>query len=345
LEVHRSEEHDEAGTWLKVLEFVGNLAHRLYKLNWFLIASTGVGFIATLILQSTVKKYDLVFDLVSSDLWFLFICVVLLYVVSSPMLGLFPWVIRGHKFGFGGETLIDNMLLRISSERRPTWVARAATVEVRPNVKTGLRHSAFYNDPNVVGLAGAWVKNRRIEEEKVAQHRWVSFAAVAASAGSYVAVAILLLGFVLFRWPQYESAHHLVSDPVDWELRYPELVSHLVSIKPVLSARNYETDGSKPIRFSTGKGKYCALVGYARSANSEQFSVGILQPATWRSDYGSPKTKYISLYIPLDEQTTYQLRFYADPLKLFTNVVLVDADVSVACWDKAPSEIPKPYRS
>jgi hypothetical protein len=335
--------HDEAGTWLKVLEFVGDLAHRLYKLNGFLVASIGVGLIAALILLSTVEKYYLLSDLVFSDLALPFIYVALLYVVSSPMLGLFPWVIRGHKFGFGGETLFDNMLLRISTERRPTWVARAATVEVRPNVKTGLRHSAFYNDPNVIGLAAAWIKNRRIEEEKVARHRWVSFfAAVAASTGPYVAVAILLLGFVLFRWPQYESAYHLVSDPVDWELRYPELVSHLVSMKPVLSAKNYETE-KKSISFYTGKGKYCALVGYIRSANSERFSVGILQQDVMPLAYTTPDAMYISLHIPLAEEATYSFRFYSDITRPFANAAVVDADVSVACWDKAPNEIPKPY--
>jgi hypothetical protein len=86
-----------------------------------------------------------------------------------------------------------------------------------------------------------------------------------------------------------------------------------------------------------------SLVGYIRSANSERFSVGILQQDVMPLAYTSPDAMYISLHIPLAEEATYSFRFYSDITRPFANAAVVDADVSVACWDKAPNEIPKPY--
>jgi hypothetical protein len=151
------------------------------------------------------------------------------------------------------------------------------------------------------------------------------------------------------RWPQYQAAEHLVTDPVDWKVRFPELDGQLISMEPVVKVRNYESQVNKPFVFTSGEGSYCALVGYVRSASDEQFRLEVIRRASFgaylagraAAIYESPDTKYISLHIPIPQNDTFLLRIYYP--ELFGDVV-VNSDVSVGCWKTSPHEILKPFQ-
>jgi hypothetical protein len=342
--------HDEAGTWLNILEFTGNLFHRFHILNRVLIIICGLALVAAAVLSGAYEEYELALDIAGYDLWFLFIATVILYVLVGPALGLFPWLIRGHKFGFGGETVFDNMLTRITAERKLDSVMKSFSVEVAPKISTGLNHSSFYNELNVSAIVVGWIRDRRIDQSKVvSKAKWIPYIAQISYLTPYLASLIIVTGFLLARWPQYQSAHHLESDPVDWRSRFPELDGRPVSSVPVLQAQNYETTVTKPFQFSIGRGNYCALVGYVRSTNGNKFALEVIRRASFgaylagrvRAAYKSPHLKNISLHIPLPEQETYLLRIYG--VRLWTDAV-VNADVSVVCWNTPPKKIPVPFQ-
>lgn len=197
--------HDEAGTWLSSLGLIGGLYHQLHIVNRALMI---MGFLATIaaeILSMNIKQHEAALHRLSVEAWFLFIGLTVLYVISSPLLGIFPWLIRGHRFGFGGETLLDNMLNKITAERWPITEGKLAAVEISPKSYTGLRHSSFYDDQFAARVIVEWVRNRNsdlIGFEGSAKRP--PYLKLPASLASYVASALIVSAFMLFRWAQIQ---------------------------------------------------------------------------------------------------------------------------------------------
>jgi hypothetical protein len=155
--------YDEANIWLSILEFIGGLFHPLHFLIGSLFIASGLIFVATGVLSGTLENYEIAFDAASSDSFFLFLAAATLYAGSVPILALLPWLIRGHALGFGGETLLDNVLNQIVVERRPSNIADSISVQVHPNSATRLRHSSFFDD-GVCNVVAQWIVARRVEQ-------------------------------------------------------------------------------------------------------------------------------------------------------------------------------------
>lgn len=85
----------------------------------------------------------------------------MLQVVFLIPLALWPRMFRAGPTGFGQESVLHNVVLRIRTLARP----EEAHDHYSYSFKTGMHHSAFYSDPQSVCDIAQWIQ-RVIQEPK-----------------------------------------------------------------------------------------------------------------------------------------------------------------------------------
>ena len=202
---------DEASIWLTNLERIGNILHIFYSFFLTLILVLFLFLECFSLMSFVVPSYELFFDTASQDIFLILYPSIFLYVLVAPMLGLWPWLIRGHRYGFGGETIVDNMLCKITVDTTPRHLGKASSIEVIPGrLAGGMRHSSFYNDVNVCAVITEWIKNGQpYQRHPVCARRPPR--AIWSALVPYLVSSFLVAGVIAIRIPLYESAHHLES--------------------------------------------------------------------------------------------------------------------------------------
>jgi hypothetical protein len=179
-------EGDEAGIGLRFLYFLSEVLPRAWRLAGavtFLVAAfvvfayAAVFFEGSFLKESATLVSRLPFSSFLKDtpeellLWsmaVLFIWIVVLLALQAAM-AVAPLFIRAHRFGFGGETLLDNWLLRIRAVARPTQLVSGSFREfslgsvgkqVSWRLKHKLRHSVYEHD-DAVAFMVEWLRTQR----------------------------------------------------------------------------------------------------------------------------------------------------------------------------------------
>jgi hypothetical protein len=156
---------DEASRWLSFLRFTSNLlpfvSQKFAKaydgakktFDWSLaligLASTAIAFL-------TSHDYFFFIGLGAFFLIALFpVFVGVLFGALQVCTVIGNALLRGNRFGFGGETILDNWFNDIWVSETPLDVA--CEVYRTTSAEEGLRHSTFYRDAKVAGVIGNWL--------------------------------------------------------------------------------------------------------------------------------------------------------------------------------------------
>lgn len=348
-----SVELDEAGTWLRWLRWIGSRPNSLYDVGLRLAGSFTVFAVLCVVGSFWIDRHDagLLPTLVAVDL---ILTMIGFYIGSTFFLGVmtvFPWLVRGRIWGFGGESPTENLLTDIRSLplpqdaetalpahfshlQAPTWLARKFA-----------KHSALYEDDDVLGQAGRWLAGDRPTPPAAAADEPGCLARIA---GALLPLACLLALLFVFRFDTYRQVLYLTQGPTDWQQIYPDLRDAHTSSVPV--ARPDEPiDRILPV--PTSAGAYCALVGKIEARGEQPLSVDLLCQARQTTDCGldgsaelnsdpaenvwrvwsSPAVPRATLDLPLDPETTYLLDIRPPEIR-----DRLRADLDVHCWSRKP---------
>jgi hypothetical protein len=155
---------DEAGRWLRAIRAIGNVAPRLSRpldriipgcvglsflafCVWLFIALLKYGSWIPTIQQWTTGAAMLVWGLTA--LCCIVFAALQMAAITSQM------AVRSHRFGFGGEAVIDNWLSDIYVVESPANVKADAFQSTA--TESGLRHSSFFQNEGLRGEIARWI--------------------------------------------------------------------------------------------------------------------------------------------------------------------------------------------
>jgi pimeloyl-ACP methyl ester carboxylesterase len=152
---------DEAGRWLALLRKLGNfgpaVSAGISNMFPWLIALVQIVLLLTVIVGLFGKSLALVIMVIPLAVS---ICLLVLAAIMFMLVLVITIVsqraIRAHRFGFGGETILDNLFSDISISDFPLnapTVTRVATY-----ASGGLRHSSYYKDPAIARCIAHWIE-------------------------------------------------------------------------------------------------------------------------------------------------------------------------------------------
>jgi hypothetical protein len=163
---------DEAATWLRAWRRIGEIPH----FGWSL-ANLALKALLPLALIAIIGAIAYEEAGGASDAQFLAMAIVFvilsIVILTTPMLALmaiFPWAVRGNRFVFGGEKLLDNLLVSIRAVVVPPGASRATGMAVDFGRGRGLRHSRLYSDGSlldrVVDYCASLTRARRVARDR-----------------------------------------------------------------------------------------------------------------------------------------------------------------------------------
>lgn len=179
-------EGDEAGFGLRCIYLISEILPRLWKLalvaTLFLVALVAISYAATFLGEdwletcANIASY-LPFSgflrdkpetmmLWSISAFFLWILVLLGFQLIMAVI---PMIIRAHRFGFGGESILDNWLLTIRAVSQPSSMTTAAFCELSLDTlakqlwwrfRYKLRHSVYENEEALAAIV-KWLRSHQ----------------------------------------------------------------------------------------------------------------------------------------------------------------------------------------
>ncbi len=148
---------DEAALWLRIMDDISHAPYALWNsATKFILAGISV-FGAWMILASdealsVLSPFGLAMLVPLAGSLFI-LGVVVMFPIYQITLMAVPKALRSHAFGFGGETILDNWLVRI----RPVTLAKYPNVLECPYRGRGFRHSWLYQNQQVTADVAWWV--------------------------------------------------------------------------------------------------------------------------------------------------------------------------------------------
>jgi hypothetical protein len=155
-------DRDEAGLFLGLLGGVSNIMHVFHAFIRSL-AITSFIFGIVILIYYKYNEYKLDDNSPFMAIYITFLLSTVMFVSIVPALGYFPWIIRGHEKGFGGESIFDNMFCRIAVRATPDSVQNWSAYRVIPKTGSLLQHSSFYGDQRICGMIANWIAGADIE--------------------------------------------------------------------------------------------------------------------------------------------------------------------------------------
>ena len=335
---------DEAGLWLAALQSFGNSFHVAYGALRFwpmlFIVLAFVTFGVGMMVDARSSPFWLA---MSGDMgWYAFESLAA-FLLVVPLLIAFPWIVRGHRLGFGGETLFDNLLNRITAHSIPSnvlYVDRADVVLAR-DVR-GLRHGALIADAGVAQSIGQWITN----PSRVTRCLWpktyngyaISRSAVSLLLAVTVAASVCLTRIPAWRTAAASATLSSTARDRDLALRGHPDYSTPVASSGLHSGLNVANMFSVP----RGYGE-CALTGSVVS--NELVSLAVKQPRYImpyargeRAEEYKNEARYTSLFVRL-QPGDYGLYVMKTGVP-FT--VKTTSALAVSCWNRSSIATPRP---
>lgn len=156
---------DEAGAWLRITRTIGDAPYALWRKSTLVLLFL-VGVVVNFFAMSegiadASPTQSLAIAVVLSAL--LTAGGLLLYSVYwQSLMAVFPKLVRAHGLAFGGESLLDNWLVRIATDCLPPDVTRTVTERAYtvPRSAKGLRHSWMYDQTEIADEIIRWIRLR-----------------------------------------------------------------------------------------------------------------------------------------------------------------------------------------
>ncbi len=188
--------YDEAGLGLKSLHLLGGLGHNAllllrYCLFIGLISNIVVGL--TLAIASEFNpSLRRVYNVTVEKLSYGSAVVILLYLACVVFAAVWPWLVRGHKLGFGRDSIWTDFLLDIGASIAPPPGMHGTPIGVHVANYSGLRHSYLYSSPEFLAELSEWLAGTTLRKPILSQkgsmrfERWAPLLAGAA----YLAIVL-----------------------------------------------------------------------------------------------------------------------------------------------------------
>lgn len=151
---------DEAGLLLRAVDYLTDAPWHAFTFGSVAVLAAIIAYLPLLmILDGVVDERVINVDGVWDYLPLLFLMTVGI-VVAPLFIALFVALIRGAPFGFGYEGLFGASVLDMSPSPLPKWQGTPESRQVAttpPKGMEGLRHSSFYEDPEVIDECADWI--------------------------------------------------------------------------------------------------------------------------------------------------------------------------------------------
>jgi hypothetical protein len=268
---------DEAGLLLTVLHRLGSVGHFLLlvcqrALVFACIANLVVLVIAVISDGHYDGRTDLVNLAVVNAVSFISSLIFAL-LISLIVANVWPYLIRAHSMGFGGETFVDNFLMDIGVTNKPPFDTDCYPCPVEIRKFEGLRHSAAYTNIMCLSQMGDWMAGKSPSKHQESQSN--SFKpALWRILESGIAGALVIL-VLLSQLPTFFDHLTAAERPTSWDRRHPELVINIAYRKSLTRAGNLEIPkhpATIKIDFNAPSGG-CFVSGFYKTAEPPNIAI------------------------------------------------------------------------
>ena len=146
---------DEAARWLTTIRLASNLPATGFKLLGLAFPILGLVFLPSALLCFVEYDHSSFARSISPFAFWGTLTLVVLVVILLLASILVPWLVRSHRFGFGGERLTDNLCSDIMATQTPVgWLCETLNIS---RYQQGLHHSSFFGDPKLPRELSDWI--------------------------------------------------------------------------------------------------------------------------------------------------------------------------------------------
>ncbi|MES3023815.1 MAG: hypothetical protein V4857_19795 [Pseudomonadota bacterium] len=153
--------YDEAGLGLKTFHLLGGVGHNALVLLRYFIRIGFLSFLVAFFMLSLPGVYAPELPSFSGLLTKKFTHVLFasfsLYGLALIVSAIWPWLVRGHRLGFGRDSIWSDFLLDIGASHTPPQGMRGTPCGIPVRRAGGLRHSYLYGSPEFLAKLSHWL--------------------------------------------------------------------------------------------------------------------------------------------------------------------------------------------